>query len=70
MFNYNFTIEQVLQDLYTYFYYVSLLELGSFFFSSLFMIAKPPVSSLWYAIIGLVHPVRALVGIYIVRLLP
>ena len=41
MFNYNFTIEVVLQDLYTYFYYVSLFELGSYFFNALFMIARP-----------------------------
>jgi hypothetical protein len=63
MLNYNFTIETVLQDLYNYFYYVSLLELGSFFFNSLFFLAKPQADSLWYMICGLVHPIRALIGL-------
>lgn len=60
----------MLQDLYTYLYYVSMFEMGSFFFNSLFMIARPQASSLWYVIVGLVHPIRALVGLYLVRLLP
>ena len=70
MLNYNFTIEVVLQDLYSYFYYVSLFELGSYFFNALFMIARPQASSLWYMILGLIHPIRALIGLYIVRLFP
>lgn len=47
-----------------------MFELGSYFFNALFMIARPQAGSLWYMILSLIHPIRALIGLYVVRLLP
>jgi hypothetical protein len=34
------------------------------------MVARTQANSIWFDILGLVHPIRALVGFYIYRMLP
>ena len=50
-----------------YFINISLLELGFYFAQILFFVARSHVNMVWYHVLGLVHPVRAIMGLYIVR---
>ena len=46
------------------------MEIVLFWFSLLFMVARMQANSVWFLIIGIVHPARALIGIYISRSVP
>lgn len=65
--NHAFKLDCYLTDMHSYFTYVSLFELTLYCFSVLFMLGKMSVNSIWYMIIALGHPFRALLGLYIAR---
>jgi hypothetical protein len=65
-----FLLESLLTNLQVFFLGGSLLEMCAFVCLIMFFASRYEASGLGYLIIGLVHPTRSIVGLYIYKYLP
>lgn len=63
-------LENFLNEIYQWFFYVSCFEIAMFFMQAFWMVSRSQVNSVWYHVLGLVHPVRAVIGFYLSRQIP
>lgn len=63
-------LENFLTDTQNIFFFTSVYELAAYFLQILFFLGKIQVNTVWFQILGLLHVVRALLGLYIARNLP
>lgn len=47
-----------------------MFEIIAYFLQILYMVGRMQVNTIWYQVLGLIHPIRAFLGLYIARMIP
>lgn len=63
-------LDTFLTDIYNFLQFISMFEVIAYFLQILYLVARMQVNTIWYHVLGLIHPLRAFLGLYIARMIP